>query len=50
LLVASDMPLPELPFAEGEGDMASRMLPSQQVFALELGTWKAQAVQTPPNR
>jgi hypothetical protein len=50
LLVTSDMPLPELPLADGDGDIAGRMLPSQQVFALELGTWKAQAIQTPPNR
>lgn len=49
LLVTSDMPLPELPLAEGDSDPASRMLPSQQVFALEPGTWKVQAAQTPPN-
>ena len=49
LLVTSDMPLTELPLAEGESDPASRMLPSQQVFAIEPGTWKVQATQTPPN-
>lgn len=50
LLVTSDMPLPELPLAEGDSDPASRMLPSQQVFALEPGTWKVRAAQTPPDR
>ena len=50
LLITSDMPLPELPLAEGDSDPASRVLPSQQVFALEPGTWKVQAVPTPPNR
>lgn len=42
LFVTSDMPLPELPLAEG--DPAARMGTSDDVYAIDLATWKVRRV------
>jgi hypothetical protein len=48
LLVSSDMPLPQLPMANG--DPETYMLSPPQIFSIEFHTWRIEPVYSPSNR